>query len=337
MFLTDFFPDKKTYDEPIQHSETALQRQIEDDNRSYKQLENGDILGAVGLIMSWYCDKNRREETLTYCEMILAAPSTCNSHSMAYYVKASLCITYEKYDEAIEILLKGREENPHNDFILQSLFHIYYHLKDYDKALEAVLYDYTHYHAKFYTDTPLVHEIEYCYKIGLCYGFKEDFEKALEWFQLGLTDEKGSKTILAQVYYSIGLCWQRFNDEYRARAAYKKSIEANPEMPEVYTNLATLAFNNHGNVQEAIELHTKAIELFENNEDEFALTIWKNLQCLYATIADYDNAAYAKYKVLCCMGFGFLYQDPSKPASEYEIEEEEFDEMDDDDFDLESM
>jgi tetratricopeptide (TPR) repeat protein len=272
------------------------------------------------------------------CDFILARPNKNDSHSIAYYVQAGLCIPTEEYDKALEILLKGRAEDPQNGFILRGLFGVYYQLKDYTNALEVVKFDYETYHAECFKDNPEENEIDFCHKIGMCYGLLEDYESSLKWLQRGLSDPNPSNELLGMVYYSIGVCWQRLDDEYRAIGAYTKAIEYHPEMSEPYTNLASISFNNHGRVQEAIVLLKKALEGFEDDNDPFCKVIWQNLKLLYHTIQDYDQEAYAHYKVICCMGMGFLFQDPSLPETGND-ELADFDEYeeDEDNEELESI
>jgi tetratricopeptide (TPR) repeat protein len=318
MLISDIYPVKASYDEPIEYSEEEKLRMEENEIRYRKELESGDIMGALGIVLTHYCNKERREEILDLCDFMLTHSSFTHSHCVAYYVQAGLCIPEENYDKAIEILLKGRERYPTNDYILSGLFYTYYHINDFAKALEVVLIEYEIYHAKHYKDTPEVHDIEYCQKIGLCYGQIDQIETALMWFKRGLTAPNASQDILSEVYYQIGVCWQRFDDEYRALGAYTKSIELNPMRPEAYNNLSSLTYNHNGNVKEAIELLKKSLEIFDDENDELTKLVWQNLKAMYATILDYENEAYAHYKVICCMGYGFLFTDPSTPEGNYE-------------------
>jgi tetratricopeptide (TPR) repeat protein len=330
MYLEDFYPVKGAYDEPIILSEAQQRIHDEDEIRYRAQVEQGDVSGAVGLIISHYWDKNKREDVLQLCDFILARPNKYESRCIAYYVQAGLCIPYEEYDKAIEILLKGREEDFTNAFILRGLFAVYYHLKDYTNALEAVKTDYESYLERNFKDIPVEYEIENCHKIGVCYGHLEDYEQSMLWLQRGLSDTKPSDDYLGMVYYSIGVCWQRLDDDYRAMGAYTKAIEYHPEMPEPYNNLASITFNSQGKVQEAIVLLKKALEQFEDDNDEYCRPIWQSLKLMYRTIQDYDQEAYAHYKMICCMGFGFLFTDPSLPEGDISEFDPEFYEDEDD-------
>ena len=329
--LFSFYPDRKTYDEPDERTPEQIQLRQEEEEKQYRLMENGYLGGIVGLLFQMMFDKSRREEVIRLCNLVLEGPPNGNHHCIAYYVLAGLEIPYENYDKAIEILKKGYKTDPFDGFICRGLYYIYYHLKEYDKALEIALGEYSSYRLDIADDGTVIHDCPLCSQIGLCYGMKEDFTTALEWFTKALTDDNTYEGQFAETYYQIGLCWQRMGDEYRARAAYNKSIEIDPKFPEVYNNLASLAYNENGQIQEAIGWLKTALERIEE-EHPVEFTIWQNLKMLYNKIADYDNAEYAKYRMLCCVGFGPLLRDPSLPDDE--SEEEDLDGMESDTDDL---
>lgn len=351
MTLYDYFPDKKAYDDSVNITEEQQKNIAEDEAECLKAIEMGHFPTVAYFALRLVDFKTRRDDVIRFAEMALAAPVKGNSHSMAYYALAGIRVPFGEFDEAIAILQKGRETQPADGFLCRALYHIYYHLKEYQKALDVVLLEYEDYKTHSLNDELNYDDYEFCLNIGLCYGMLTNYQVAMDYFKRALTVADIETEDQAHLHYRIGLCWQNMGDEYRARGAYKIALELSPDIPEVYNNLASLAFNEHGHVQEAIGLLEKALERITSEEGELPVTIWKNLQTMYKTIADYDKANYAHYRTICAMGMGMLFQDPSKPVDESEYDQEEDDdfedliggdgpdpdESDDDDTTLESM
>jgi len=77
------------------------------------------------------------------------------------------------------------------------------------------------------------------------------------------TKLEGSDQSCARCYVRVGEAYLKLKNEAEAEKAFLKAIEINPEIPEPYTNLATL-YNSQKRMEDATKMSAKATELMAN-------------------------------------------------------------------------
>jgi tetratricopeptide (TPR) repeat protein len=102
-------------------------------------------------------------------------------------------------------------------------------------------------------------------------------------------------------FYYMGHVYQNKKDVYRALHNYTEALKLDPDFAMVYNNLAAIAYNEEGNIAEAIEHIEKALSL--NSDSKSLYTLYRNLAALHKQIADYDKHEYYKDKMLQSLGF----------------------------------
>lgn len=132
----------------------------------------------------------------------------------------------------------------------------------------------------------------------------------------------------AMTNYMMGQVYQNRDDVYRAMHHYMIALKTQPEFPEVYNNLAAIAYNEDGNISEAVEHIEKALSMSE--DPKMLQTLYLNLARLYHKIAEYDKHEYYKAKWAEALGLppGFVGDLTALGDDDYS---DEFGDDDDDD------
>jgi tetratricopeptide (TPR) repeat protein len=115
-------------------------------------------------------------------------------------------------------------------------------------------------------------------------------------------------------HYCLGQHYQNQGDVYRAMHHYYEALKLEPEFPEVYNNLAVIDFHEESDIKAAIAHIETALE--QNPSQDLLQKMYISLSRLYKLIADYDNHAYYKAKVLESIGFPMEYDDEDEDGEE---------------------
>lgn len=159
----------------------------------------------------------------------------------------------EEFDKAIEFYNKALEIDKNCALIYNNRGYTYYQKKDYEKAL------------KDYDKALLLNP-----KLQLAIDNRVNLVTELE--QLGDYDELVKNSNLQnndyKYYFNLGMAEARLGKYDEAEAAYKKSIELNPDFAPVYLFFGIL---EHGrdNFDKAEEYYSKSIEVDKNMVDAY--------------------------------------------------------------------
>ena len=93
----------------------------------------------------------------------------------------------------------------------------YYHLKEYDKAID---------YYRSFIDTSEKSDYVRCFAfegLGYCYEEKGDYQKALDYYQESITESAGAINEL--LYLNVARCYEALNDRTNALTFYKKAVD----------------------------------------------------------------------------------------------------------------
>jgi len=93
----------------------------------------------------------------------------------------------------------------------------YYHLKEYDKAIDYYIH---------FIDTSEKSDYLRCFALeglGYCYEEKGNYQKALDYYQKSLQETAGAVKEL--LYLNVARCYEALNDRTNALAFYKKAAD----------------------------------------------------------------------------------------------------------------
>jgi tetratricopeptide (TPR) repeat protein len=105
-------------------------------------------------------------------------------------------------------------------------------------------------------DIPPVKQASSHFEQGLRFGFKEQYQKAVE--ELNKSVEEKPNNLLAQL--SLGVACRRLNEIDRALSCYEAALKINPKFAEAHYFRANILYDL-GNVREAMDSYTIAIGL----------------------------------------------------------------------------
>lgn len=122
------------------------------------------------------------------------------------------------YSQALESFKEVVENYSHASTATTSLLYMgdcYYHLKDYDKAID-------HYMRFINTADKDDYLRQFAFEgLGYCYEEKGDYEKALDYFKQSLNE--GNCAIEKLLYLNIARCYDALQDNASALEYYKKA------------------------------------------------------------------------------------------------------------------
>ncbi len=91
---------------------------------------------------------------------------------------------------------------------------------------------------------------------------REDYKAALKLFQIAIQEtQKGQE--LAQLYNGLGTAHNKLDQITEAIAAYQKSVELDPKVPQIWVNLGVV-YRLAGDYNKALSAYEKALALDSN-------------------------------------------------------------------------
>jgi tetratricopeptide (TPR) repeat protein len=102
------------------------------------------------------------------------------------------------------------------------------------------------------------------YKLGLEYYFKNEYNKAIEYFTEAIKLEPDN----ALYYNDRGICYDWLKEHEKAIVDHSKAIELEPDNARYY-NSRGICYNWHKEYEKAIADHSKAIELEPDNAEYY--------------------------------------------------------------------
>ncbi|MFH1995415.1 MAG: tetratricopeptide repeat protein [Candidatus Omnitrophota bacterium] len=130
----------------------------------------------------------------------------------------------------------------------------YLKFSEYDKAIESL--------KKALEEDP--NSIEANVYIGIAYGKKREYDKALWHFGRARDNRTGDSDFPASIYNDVGLIYYLLEEYYFAIEQFEKSIKADPGFSEAYFNLG-VTYSITGRTDEAIAAYAKVLEIDPKN------------------------------------------------------------------------
>ena len=103
------------------------------------------------------------------------------------------------------------------------------------------------------------------YEMANFYKDREYYKKSIEYYSIALEKITKDHLLLPKILYRRGTSYERLNDWDKAEADLKKSLEILPNQAFVLNYLAYSWTEKKINIQEALEMLTRATELEEDN------------------------------------------------------------------------
>ncbi len=241
------------------------------------------------------------EEAHRVGQILLDHPYRDDVPSMVYHYWGEIEVHQKNFAEAIVLLQKSLDAPKCNNFghINYKMGGCYAHLKNYEAAERCLLAAVNKHRSEDYHGH--YHTCQFWDGLGMLYTAMERYEDAIEIFKERYVSFSEPEYAW-YTGYCIAKCYQSLGDDLRAMEYYYKVLAVEPNVPEVYNNLAAIAMNEHGNIAEAIEFAEKALTMVEDG-DELRGTICINLARLNNKIANYEKAEYYKDEFMKDLGF----------------------------------
>lgn len=173
--------------------------------------------------------------------------------------QASLLISAEQYDEAMEVLQEAEKKNPAEIDIYLRQAQVYIIREDFAAAKEQL-------DKAEYLDR---HDGRIALHRGNVFLLEDDFDHAIE--QYAKAEENGM-TELADMYMNMGFCYERQNKPSQAVLSYGKAIRLDPENPTYRYRRISLLMEN-GELDAADEMVTDFIKRFPNIKEGYIMAV----------------------------------------------------------------
>jgi superkiller protein 3 len=184
-------------------------------------------------------------------------------------------VSQKQYDEAIAEFQQAIENDPYYSDAHYSLANAYTRQgRTEDAAKEMEIFQ------KLRENEPLMVKAEQWAKrhlndpeafnnLGATYAILGRFDQAIEAYKKALLLDPQ----LATAYYNLGVAYSKTDRFEEAVEAYKTSIRLNPNLAIAYNNLAWLYAKRPENLDDALKLAQKAVEL-DKNPDYMDTLAW---------------------------------------------------------------
>ncbi|MBU1102000.1 MAG: tetratricopeptide repeat protein [Bacteroidetes bacterium] len=171
-----------------------------------------------------------------------------------YFNLGTVCIDQKKFDEAILAFEFCLELNPEHAGAYNNMGLAYSEMDEYHLAIKYLIM------ALKYTDDEDTKATIYS-NIGLKYYTLENYHEATKYYDHSLRLRPNDLETLLYAAFSY-----KFSSKFeKAKNAFIKLIELEPENSEHYYDLAIIEFENYGNIRECFQLLEKAIEINPND------------------------------------------------------------------------
>lgn len=245
--------------------------------------------------------------------------------SEALYWRATILLeTRSGLKEAEDIFLNLYEKEPDHDGVIDQLFELYMHKKQYEKAFHWA---------------EVMCQLEGAEHCGLLnkgevYLAQERFQEALEayraiiplnthlhnaYFGMAkslLATEQHEEACQAFINafehchypeplyaYGAGFCYQNIDNPYRAMHWYTKCLDIDPSYSDALNNTAVLSMQLSSGWEDAVPYLLKAVELSNEAINPSMQVVYRNLWAYYTQILDKEKAEYYQRLSYKCLGF----------------------------------
>lgn len=183
-------------------------------------------------------------------------------YSNAYFEQSVAFNKYGNYAKGFELLGKAVEIDPE--------LHLGYRgwmklrkLRDFDSALSD--FDLLDSLTPNVVDAPWGEDIDFLR--GECYFGKEDYVKAIEWFNRNIKNQKEDWVDIHTFVY-LGLCEYELGNNEKAIAEFQRALNQSEITPESYFGMAK-AYQKLGEIEKAKENILKAEENIGSKRDDY--------------------------------------------------------------------
>jgi tetratricopeptide (TPR) repeat protein len=242
LYLGNIYKEKKEYSNAIPEFQKALYIIQNEDQQQYEKLYNfHEILGWL------YKEQNEYIKAIEeYQQAIVLNPENYKAHN-----NLGLLYYYQKdYTKAMQAYKKAINLNPENVNAYANLGLLYHEQKEYIKAIQK-------YQKAINIDPD---SFKFHYKLGVLFHEIGDFNKAKEFINKSILLNK-KDNINAYIY--LGGIYQKERDFKKAIQIYKRALGIDNTAFVALYNMA-LAYDNSGNINNAIKYYTESIEIREN-------------------------------------------------------------------------
>lgn len=250
---------------------------------------------------STYCwDANMLEEIAAEAEATM--PDDMYLKGQIRYCRARMLVTQHKFKEAITMFEEAvsDQKSPNRSNAMLYLIELYEKLKDTKNAARWV--------HLFMEDWKIEHkQTSDCINfIGLPYQLKiladaGEYENVIRIGKMWIAQHPRQ----AYVYFLVGQSYLELKDDLRALHYFTKVQKLRPnKFPTMYQNLGGFYWNEHNDLQKAIEYTLKAAEICGDNPKykQTRILIYQNLAMFYKLAHDLDKAGEYRRKQFEAMG-----------------------------------
>jgi arylsulfatase A-like enzyme/Tfp pilus assembly protein PilF len=209
--------------------------------------EDPQIMEARHVRARLYLKLNRFEKSIDECK---AALEIDPEYEAAIYTLAQAYRQLEKYEEAIAGYERLMQLDPRDNKPAHNLGDIYLKIKKIDKAI-------------FYLQKAIDLDPEHGARTHNLLGEAYLEKKMLDQAEAAIRKAFEMNPNLAEIHYNLALIYEAKNEPIKAVNEYKKEIELYPAAYQAHFNLAQL-YVKLGNLREGMEHYKQAIE---HNED----------------------------------------------------------------------
>lgn len=208
--------------------------------------ERIDMLFEIGYV---YEDCDLYDKAIFYFEKIIAENP---ANEQAHYEIANCCDIVGRYDRCVEHYEKLIDLDPYSTNAWYNLGVIYTKMELFQQSIDAFDYclaiDDDYVAARFNKANALV-EID-------------RFTEAIEEYNLTI-EKEGPDSI---TYCNLAGCFERLNDNEKARDYYKKATLLNPNIAEAWFGVG-LTLEKEGNVKDSLAYFKRAVMLEQDNPE----------------------------------------------------------------------
>lgn len=287
--------------------------------------QDKDYILAWVTLLIWYDDKY--EECIAHAQATIPQMITDSCIAQSYQLWGKCLQQLGKPEEGVKLKEKALEYNGYEWFLLDEIAKDYQELEDVENEIKnlELLVDYHEGDERQFSRLAELYEDKGDHENGAKYYgmYVQDECESSEWAisncgrALALAGKHDEALVQlrfalflnprnATAHYHIADICEGKGDIYRALHHYYEALKAKPDFAFVYNRLGAIAYNEEGDIKNAIAHMEKGVEI--NKDPEVFKILYLNLSRLYDKIKAFDKHEYYKAKWAEALGFppGFV-------------------------------